>query len=77
MTVVYAKGINGDVKFGSIKSFLKYIVEENEYYLAWLKVFSILHIDKNSHIVIADSNEKTYKDELSEKYFDQSDKCIF
>ena len=63
-TVVCAKAINGYMKFGSIKCFLKYIVEENEYYLAWLKVFSILHIDKNSHIVIADSNEKTYTDEL-------------
>ena len=32
--------------------------------LVWLKVFSILHIDENSHIVIADPNEKTYRDEL-------------
>ena len=63
-TVVYVKVMNGDMKFGSIKCFLKYIVEENEYYLAWLKVFRILHIDKNSHIVTADSNEKTYTDEL-------------
>ena len=63
-TVVYVKVLNGDMKFGSIKCFLKYIVEENEYYLAWLKVFSMLHIDKSSHIVIADSNEKTYMDEL-------------
>ena len=63
-TVVYVKVMNGDMKFGSIKCFLKYIVGENEYYLAWLKAFSILHIDKNSHIVIADSNEKTYTDEL-------------
>ena len=39
-------------------------MEENEYHLAWLKVFSMLHIDKSSHIVIADSNEKTYTDEL-------------
>ena len=63
-TVVYVKVMNGDMKFGSVKCFLKYIVEENEYYLAWLKVFRILHIDKSSHIVIADSNEKTYMDEL-------------
>ena len=62
-TVVCAKAINGYMKFGSIKCFLKYIVGENEH-LAWLKVFSILHIDKDSHIVIADSNEKTYTDEL-------------
>ena len=33
-TVVYAKVMNGDMKFGSIKYFLKYIVEDNEYYLA-------------------------------------------
>ena len=63
-TVVYAKAMNGDVKCGSIKSFLKYFVEENEHYLVWLKVFNILLIDKKSHRVIADSNEKTYADEL-------------
>ena len=63
-TVVYTKAINADLIFGSIKCFLKYTVKENKYYLAWLKVFSILHINKNSHIVIADSNEKTYTDEL-------------
>ena len=56
--------MNEDMKFGSIKCFLKYIMEENEYYLAWLKVISILHINKNSHIVIVDFNEKTYTDEL-------------
>ena len=39
-------------------------MEENEYCLAWLKVFSILPIDRISHIVIADSNEKTYANEL-------------
>ena len=30
----------------------------------WLKAFSILHIDKNSHLVITDSNEKSYMDDL-------------
>ena len=37
--------------------FLKYIVGENKNYLGWLKVFSILDIDKSRHIVIVDSNE--------------------
>ena len=49
---------------GDVKSFLKYFIEENEHYLVWLKVFNILLIDKKSHRVIADSNEKTYTDEL-------------
>ena len=33
-TVVCTKAINGYMKFGSFKCFLKYIVEENEHYLA-------------------------------------------
>ena len=63
-TLIYAKSINADMKLRSIKCFLKYIVKEKEYYLVWLNVFSVLHFNKNSHIVIADSNKNTFTDEL-------------